>query len=356
MALLLLVVSACNFRELSDPSNVSYVRVYLGDMNIQNWNEGLFNPDFVRPDYRVPDIVRVCLFDTETGNLAAERYLRNQGDDERGHYYDGYIVASPGRYHLRAYNFGTESTLVANEYNWYQMYAYTNIVSESLTTKFKGATRVTDGSEAANATRSPDEPIRWDADPFYVANGADVTVSYHEGLDTLKSAAGEPWFLAKNVVDTYFLQVGVSGVENISASVALLTGMASSVHLEDYDYLSSEPATLYLEMHTGSYPDGVYKGLSNYHCIYCTFGTFGRLPEEENLLQVSFEFTTTYGELYEVVLDIIPTFLDKEASEHNWLLIDKVISIPDPPPGEGGGGGLAPTVEDWGDIHGEIVI
>ena len=356
IVLTLLVVSACNFHELSDPSNVSYVRVYLGDTKISNWNEGVFNPEFVKPDYKLPEIIRVGLFDKETGALVAERYLRNQGDDERGHYYDGYIVAAPGTYLLRAYNFGTESTLVGNEYNWYDMYAYTNVVSEAITTRFKGGTRVTDGSEAASQSRSPGEPIRWDADPLFVSNGMEVTVKFHAGLDTLRNADGSAWFVADNIVETYFLQVGVSGVQYISASAALLTGMASSVNLATMDFLSSEPTTLYLEMQSGSYPDGVYKGLNDYHCIYCTFGTFGRLPEEENLLQVSFEFLTTYGETYEVVLDVVPTFLNKEAQENNWLLIDKLITIPDPPTPEGGGGGLAPTVEDWGEVHSEIVI
>ena len=354
MALAMLVLSACEFRELSSPSNVSYVRVYLNDTEVTNLNTGIFNPEFVQPGFQRPEIVRVALYDTQTGSQVAERYLRNQGDDAQGHYYEGFIVAEPGTYMLRAYNFGTESTLIGEEYNWYNAYAYTNKVAESLTSKYKGVTRVTDGSEAAEKPL-PDYPIRWDADPLFVANSTDVTIRPHFGIDTLKNAQGKPWFKAESIVKLYYLQVGVSGVDYISGSVALLTGMASAVHLENLEYRDSEPATLYLEMKTGAYPDGAYKGLKDYHCIYCTFGTFGRLPDAESVLQVAFEFSTTYGEVFEVSMDVVPAFLDSQALDHQWLFIDKVINIPAPPPGEGGGG-LAPSVEDWGDVNSEIVI
>ena len=356
IVLLALLLTGCQLRPLTDPSNVSYVRVYVHDTGIKNLTTGVFNSDFVRPDYQKPEVLRVALYDSYTGNLAAERYLRNQGDDALGHYYDGYIVAAPGKYSLRAYNFGTESTIVGNEYNWYEAYAYTNQVSPSLTTKFKGATRVTDGSKAGEATRSPDEPIRWDPDPFFVANATDIVVPVHQSLDTLKTVDNKAYFDAGNVVKEYFLQVGVSGVEYVSSTVALLTGMASSMRLYDGDISAAEPATLYLEMKSGSYPDGVYKGLNDYHCIYCTFGTFGRLDSKQNLLQLSFEFATIYGVNYEVSLDVEPEFLKEDATDRQWLLIDKIISIPEPPEQPASGGGLLPSVYDWDDINSEIVI
>ena len=107
LPLLLLIVSACDFRPMADTANVSYVRVYVNDDilnvttgfyddSIREETSGAIDVHLLRPDYRRPEILRLGLFNPEDGSLVAERYLRNQGDDEHGHYYDGFIVAEPG--------------------------------------------------------------------------------------------------------------------------------------------------------------------------------------------------------------------------------------------------------------------
>lgn len=357
IAILLLAATACEFRPLQDPSNVSYVRVYLDETDLLNVKEGFYNPAFLHPEYKRPEILRIGLFDAKTGDLATERYLRNQGDDERGHFYDGYVIVNPGTYSLRAYNFGTESTLVGNEYNWKTMFAYTNEISQALSTRYQNVNaRATDGSESAEERALEHQSIRYDADILFVADASSLTVPGHYGVDTLRNAAGEPWFTASSVVDHYYLQIGVIGSQYISSSVALLSGMASELPLATRDLYSADPATLYFDLYSGAYPDGYYPGVTDYHCIYGTFGTFGRWDTENNYLQVAFEFVTTYGQNYEVTIDIAPEFLKENAVKHRWLLIDKMITIPDPPDTGGGGGGLAPSVVDWGDVHSEIYI
>ena len=114
VALLGFAAAGCDFRPLADMNNVSCVRVYV-DEHILNVTEGFYNPDFQHPAYVRPDIFRVALYDAGSGDLVTERYLRHQGDDERGHYYDGYLIVDPGTYHFSAWNFGTETTIVGKE-------------------------------------------------------------------------------------------------------------------------------------------------------------------------------------------------------------------------------------------------
>ena len=63
---------------------------------------------------------------------------------------------------------------------------------------------------------------------------------------------------------------------------------------------------------------------------------------------------TVYGKPYYETIDITDVFSTPEALEHQWLLIDKTIVIPDPPPSAGGG--FNPGVDEWGDIHTDITI
>ena len=96
--LLLLMVSllavSCEFRPLEEPTSVSYVRIYVDEESL-NVTTGFYNPDFEHPTYIHPEIFRLGLFDASTGVLVSERYLRDQGDDARGHYFEGNIIIRP---------------------------------------------------------------------------------------------------------------------------------------------------------------------------------------------------------------------------------------------------------------------
>lgn len=345
LPVLVILIVSCEFRPLEDPSNVSYVRVYVDEQDL-NVTTGIYNPDFIHPDFTRPEVLRVALFDTVTGQMVSERYLRTQGKDEKGTYFEGYIVADPGTYNLLAYNFGTESTIVGEEYNCYGMAATTNQISPSIKSKLKSRSKADDSSE---------ESIRYDADPLFVAGNEGVTIHSHHGIDTLRSATGEPWFHAGTLVKAYYIQIGVVNAQYIASSFCLLSGMAASTHMLEPDFEQSEETTLYFEMHPGSYPDGYKPGVKDYRCIYTTFGTFGRLPDSQNLLKASFEFTTTYGRQVDTTFNIALEFLKEDAIKRQWLLLDFEIEIPEPPPGEDSGG-MKPGVDDWENIDSEIDI
>ena len=92
--------------------------------------------------------------------------------------------------------------------------------------------------------------------------------------------------------------------------------------------------------------------------IYTTFGIFGRIDEMVNMLEVTFDFMTTYGVPFSATLDISADFETPEAINNQWLLLDEIITIPEPPPSTGGGGsgGFTPSVDQWSDVESDIVI
>lgn len=358
LSILAILAVSCEFRKLEDPSNVCYLRVYVGEQDL-NVTTGFYNPDFIHPDFVRPEVLRVALFDPLTGVMVSERYLRNQGEDERGIYFDGFITAAPGTYNLLAYNFGTESTVVGEMNNCYDMEATTNEISSAIMSKLRSASRIKSARSSGSGTKAEtesDEKIHYDADPIFVASSAGVTISPHQGIDTLRNPTGNPWFSAETLVKAYFIQIGVMNAQYIASSSCLLSGMAASTHMLNPDYEQAKETTIYFPMHPGSYPDGYKPGVKDYRCIYSTFGTFGRLPGADNLLQASFEFTTTYGRQVDTTFNIALEFQKEDAIKHQWLLLDFEIEIPEPPPGGDESGGLKPGVDDWENVDSRIDI
>ena len=329
LMLLGVVAAGCEFRPLTDMNNVSYVRIYI-DEHIPNVTEGYYNPDFRHPAYIRPEIFRVALYDASSGNLVTERYLRHQGDDERGHYYDGYLIVDPGTYHLSAWNFGTETTVVGKENRFFETAASTR--------------------EIYTRNRSGNESIRYDADHLFVTDRKDITINVHDKVDTLRNENGDPFFLAESVVKSYYLQIGSKGSQWLSSATSLLNGVAADVRLYDRSLGNEGEATLAFGMTRGQLPD-----TEDHACIYATFGTFGRLEGTTSDLRVSFEVVTTYGTRFEVTIPMDEVWLSQDALEHQWLIIDQEIEIPEPPPAPGGGG-MDPGVDDWGDIESDIII
>lgn len=344
-----LLITSCEKRPLMDLSNTHYVRVYV-DESIPNVTMGFYDEDYARPEYKSPDVLRVLLADQETGRVKAERFLRNKAIDENGLYYDGYIIADPGEYALLAYNFDTETTVISNQNNHYEMLASTNEIASHLKTKIP-----------SRAVKSPDadpEQIVYDPDHLFAASCGSVIVPYVEDVDTLKTRDGEH-FSAKTVVTSYYLQVKVKGMQYVSSSVALLTGMSGSVWLSDGSMDKEHEVTVYFEMAAGgeNSASGISsKTSSDEVLIYTTFNTFGKLPDAANNLEITFDFLTVYGKPYSATFDITDEFHTPEAIEHHWLLLDQTIEIPEPPEGGDSGGGFTPSVDDWSDVESDIVI
>ena len=366
----ILLAASCEKRPLVELSNTHYVKVYV-DEELLNVTTGFYNESYNKPSYKSPTVLRVLLTDPETGNVKAERYLRNQGRDENGHYYDGYIIADPGAYNLIAYNFDTESTIIGSSNNHFGINAYTNEIASHLYTKIPSRSpsrnkenKETQQDQGEAEGKSPTDPegkgpvvesIVYDPDHLFVANSDELIIPYSETVDTLRATDGKPYFYAESIVKSYYLQVRVRGAQYISSAVSLLEGMSGSINLQNRELNLDRPVTVYFEMISDK---TTARTQTEEAIIYTTFGIFGRIEEMASMLEVTFDFMTTYGVPFSATLDISADFETPEAINNQWLLLDDIITIPEPPPSTGGGGsgGFTPSVDQWSDVESDIVI
>ncbi|MBP3455835.1 MAG: DUF5119 domain-containing protein [Alistipes sp.] len=337
LALLLLSAAGCHRRPLVDIENTHYVRVYI-DEELLNVTTGFYDQNNRRPEYATPTVMRVALFDPSTGKVAGERYLRGSGRDERGAFCDGYISADPGDYCLLTYNFGTESTVLRRESDYGSVEAYTNDIAAHLYNYLP-----------SRADADDSERIVYDPDHLFVDGCQRVHIPARNYVDTLRNEQGD-YFTARSVVKSYYLQIRVKGMQYASTAVSLLTGMAGSTILHDRGVRSDNPATIYFEMNRSDDRSARSDDLTT---IYTTFGTFGKLPDHDNRLEVAFDFITVDGRALSATIDITDKFSEPDAVEHQWILLDEIIEIPEP---VNSGGGFTPGVGDWGDINTDIII
>lgn len=359
LACLVPLVGSCDFRPLTEPGNTHYVRVYLNE-RIPNTTEGFYNPDHAKPSFRRPDVMRVALADRTTGRVVAERYLRSQGDDGKGHYYDGYIICDPGEWSLLAWNFDTEATLVSNPSDISSATAYTNVIASHLYNALraslasaKSGVSKGEGGEDAGSKADMDleqEKVVYEPDHLFVAREECVSIGYSETIDTLRTADGED-FTAESIVESWYIQVNVKGISRVSSSIALLSGLGGSKKLLTSELDPNNPVIDYFEMNSTS----VTKADEDTGILYTTFCTFGRLPEQSNGFKVAFDVTTKAGQAVSATFDITDEFEKDLAKERRWIILDRTIVIPDVEPG-GQGGGFSPGVKDWDDINTDLVI
>ena len=377
LSLIALVNLSCERRELVELSNTHYVRVYIKE-DIKNVTTG-FHPNAQnRPEYKQPDILRLLLADPQTGKLKAERFLRTRKQDERGTYYEGYIVADPGRYNMIAYNFDTEVCIVRNYNDFNKSQVYTNEIATHIRARvsknamkvvqknmqremyrvaqklaLKGQQKVTKAGEDVT-----EERIVYDPDHFFLANCGDIYVPYTDELDTLRTPDHD-YFTAESVVKSYYIQVPVKNIDYATSSLGLVSGLAGSVNLGTCQINDEDPVTVYLELRPGeNAASGISKaGKDETAIMYTTFNTFGKLPESDNGLTITFDFLTTHGGSHTQTLDITEEFNSSQAKENHWILVDEIIELPKPTPNpNNSGGGFKPTVGEWEDVNTEIII
>ncbi len=334
VAVMALALPSCVRRDLVDPGNTHYVRVYL-DTEIKNVTTGFYAADRLRPAYEHPDLRPIRLCAPTTGRPVAERYLRNRHEDERGIYYDGYVICDAGDYDVMAYNFGTESTIIRNQHSFGNIEAYTNLVAPHIL------------SRLTRYTRDANERIVYMPDHLFKSEYALAHIAPHRDIDTLTTREGD-WFSGASIVKSYYLQIHIRGVQYASSIVGLLTGMGGSMKLHGARINEDDPVTIYFEMaHTEPENDEAV--------LYTTFHTFGKLEDLASELELSFDIITTDGRGHVVSLDITDEFYTEDAIERQWILIDKVIEIPKPVE-EGNGGGFSPGLDDWENVDVDIII
>ena len=337
------LLMSCEHRILEDPSNGHYVRVYI-DEQIKNVTYGFYSDSRKRPEYERPRVLRVVLADPVTNKVITERYLQSYGEDERGYYIDGYIAATEGNYNLMVYNFGTPKTKLRQENDYIQVQAYTSPISDNLFQYFPTL-----------ETEIDKKTVRYCPDHLFLATCEPVKIKKNLNIDTLYTTSGD-YFMAQSVVKSYYIQVRIKGFEYVTTAVSLLSGMAGTTLLHKREMDENDAVSVFFTMDytdVGRTNATTKGGYTKTAILYSTFNTFGKLPHEQSVYTMNFEFTRTDGTSQVETIDITSMFDDPLVKNEQWILIEKEIEIT---PTVGGGGGLVPGVDDWGDVWSVIEL
>lgn len=337
-----LLCSSCEHRPLEemDLYKSHFLRVYI-DEEIRNVTFGFYDESKRRPEYSSPELLKVVVCDEVSGSKQSEHFLYDSGKDERGYYIQGSIGIPDGTYNILAYNFDTKDTQIKRESSYTSMTAYTEPLTE------KEASRLfASRGDYTNICRQPDH--------LFVARLEGVKTSrpdFLEKPDTLKDDRGEHP-VAESIVKTYYLQFNVKGVEYVRSAVALISGMAGSKTMHDDRMVEEDVSSIYFNLNNGKEKNRTSNDVA---VAYASFNTFGKLPDVEGYLDITFEFNTVYNTVQTETVRVTDIFETEMAKEKQWILIDKTIEII-PPEDADTGGGMAPGVNEWEEKEGSITI
>lgn len=347
----LVMLASCELRPLSDLNKNLLLRLRI-NLQIQNVD--------VPPKV---EVMRVMFYDPETNRRFTEDYVPSEG---------GYISVPPGDYKLIVYNFDTESTLIRNDAQLYQMEAYTNEISQQIKNKAlsvisKSKAEIETRSAYRRAyTRAEGDTVFIDDDDIEGDTISDEDKEWAESMDGLENTkiVYEPDHLfvarenitiyndveeqvveveAETVVETYYLSVRVKNIKHMASANALLTGQIGSnfIAYPKEEGKSDDNVSLYFPLYAGS-------DAADNDMVHSTFNTFGKLPGKETKLWLTIFLTTQSGQTVEWHKDITDEFMDNP--EHKIIIEEDAIIVPDPPAG-GGGGGFQPGVSEWEEEH-----
>ncbi|MGM9752821.1 MAG: DUF5119 domain-containing protein [Candidatus Cryptobacteroides sp.] len=329
LLLLLPLVAACQFRPLEEMDFRTDIQVDVNINAVLNVTCDIYNELIPAPSIE-SEVFRVLFFDTKKDKLLGDSFIYDSYTDPEtgGLGIRGNVSIMPGDYRVLIYTFGTESTLISDYDSFETSRAYTSSLSESTL-------------RSLSLKAVGDEPINYQPDHLLVASSDLESIPFHSGVYTIKAEA-------RSVVESYYLQVKVKGLEYVSSARAVLSSMAPSARLHDRNADTDSPTSIYIEL---------LKSEDKGDDVVCnTFNTFGRIPGSENELKVTFDIRTVDGRNLTREYEISELFESELCKQHHWLLIDDVIDVPKPPDTGGGGGGFEPTVGDWEEERHEIEI
>lgn len=271
-----------------------------------------------------PEYYQALFYSSYTNKLVTSQIVYSDG---------GELFVPAGDYTMVLYSFGTESTQIRNTTTLHDAEAFTTDITKTMAPQFKDVKA--SAKSAVKSTKSiksikgyDDDPIIHEPDHLYVAHEAEINIPAFTGKnDTITIHTN-----AKSIMEMYSLEVyGLTGVENIDKVEIFITGQHKS-NFFGAKARNAEPANLYSTMT----PD------RENNRLYTVFGTFGKLPGEDNLLYL--DISDYGGGKYRYIYDLTEQFDDPNNTSHKLIVNGDAIDIPK---AEHGGGGLAPSVDKW---------
>ena len=143
----------------------------------------------------------------------------------------------------------------------------------------------------------------------------------------------------------------IKGFEYVSTAVSLMSGMAGSKTMHNRAMNEADPVNIFFNLKYTEVENS-RDGNSKTAVLYTTFNTFGKLPKENNIYTLNFEFTRSDGSTQTESIDITSMFDEPLVKYEQWILLEKEIEIT---PTESTGG-LKPGVDGWGDVWSDIEL
>lgn len=356
MAVAVLFAAACTRRPLEDPSEVVRIKVDVNVKAVTNVNANirnsvhLYGTNTTLWDEKLsqlePELMRVLVYDPVTDKLLAQSFISNTEVNEQGErVFSGNLGISYGNYNFLVYNFDTPTTQVSAENTESGILAYTDEISSSMRTRFLYTkTDENPVDDYAGVT------IRYEPEHLLVGNERDVRISPHDTMVVIHTEAN-------TVIDTYYLQVRVTGMQFASSATAVISGLSPSNHIGLNERTLDPSSAVVFEMQKGY--DESLSG-DNKDILCAVFNTFGKIEKATSELFVTFNVFDVAGNLLQYKANLDRVFDTELAHKYNWLIVDEgtlVIDIPNPGNNQSSSsGGFQPQVDDWDEETGEIIL
>lgn len=325
----ILLAASCEKRPLVELGHRTQINVRVNIDAISNVTCDIYNEKIQIPEIK-PIAMHVLFFDEYTKEVAAESFISDISyDDDGTRVLSGNISIMPGDYKMLVYDFGTESTIVQDYYKWDDCMAFTSEISPALKRSL---------ISKVNEKALEDAYVIHEPDHLVVASKEHENIPYHHEVHIVEAEA-------QSVVESYYLQIKVVGLEYVSSAQAILSGMVNGNMISSNTKIVEPQATIWFDME---------KSDDKGEPVICTiFNTFGRIEDSENELEVTFDLKTHDGRTIQKSFDLSELFLSPDCVNHHWLLLEETITI-EPPQVEGGG--FAPEVNDWEEEHRDLYI
>ena len=358
-AYVLLTAAACQLRPLEDPSEVVRIKIDVNVRAVTNVNTNIRNSVHIygntaslweeKLEQLHPELMRVLVYDPDTDKLLAQSFISATETGDNGDtIFSGNLGISYGNYNFLVYNFDTPTTQVTAENTESGILAYTSEISTATRRMLLG----TKADEATADNGYAGVSIRYEPEHLMVGNERNIRISPHDTLVIIHTEAS-------TVVDTYYLQVRVKGLQFASSATAVISGLSPSNHIGLNERTVDEPSAVAFEMRKAR--DTELDG-DNQDILCAVFNTFGKIEDVSSELVVTFNVFDTAGNMLQYKANLDKVFESELARKYNWLIIDDsvlVIDIPEPGPGPDQpttSGGFQPQVDDWEEETGEIVL
>ena len=219
---ILAVIAGCNRRPLEDMLEKILLKVTINLDGVSNVTCDIYNPDVQIPNTNT-DMLRVMIYDRDSHALITQSFISDKTYDAEGHQViSGTLNISYGNYDILVYNFDTPSTLIRNESSEDNILAYTSELPPSAAARFTG------GSSYSGT-------ISYQPDHLMVSRDWDYRISPHDELTVVETSA-------YTVIDTYYIQIHVEGLQFASSATAVISGLSPSNHIGP-NIRTSDPST-----------------------------------------------------------------------------------------------------------------